>query len=157
MEKSKGRKSVSQARVENGMENPGLELMVIHYGGCCVARLLSQSLDPLTGLCMADLIFTCSCRKAEILNKDTHRRKWHRDTAWRMAWGIPLSGGKGGLDSSLVSNQEPGGGGHGKKVTERDRSYSFLDCLTHRHHQDHCMLLHKHVYFIELTERQPMT
>jgi hypothetical protein len=47
MEKSEGRKSVSQARVENGMENPGLELMVIQYGGCCVALVaFSVSRSP---------------------------------------------------------------------------------------------------------------
>lgn len=37
MEKAGGRGSVSQATAENGIENPGLELMVIHIVGCGVA------------------------------------------------------------------------------------------------------------------------
>lgn len=42
MEKSEGRKSASQDTSENGMENPGLELMVFQYGGLlcgCFPRL----------------------------------------------------------------------------------------------------------------------
>lgn len=37
MEKAGGRGSVSQTTVENGIENPGLELMVIHIVGRNVA------------------------------------------------------------------------------------------------------------------------
>lgn len=37
MEKAEGRGSVSQATMENGIENSGLELMVIHIVGCGVS------------------------------------------------------------------------------------------------------------------------
>jgi hypothetical protein len=46
-----------------------------------------------------------------------------------MAWVIPLSGGKGALDSSLVINQEPVGGGQGRKVPENRSKLLILRLL----------------------------
>lgn len=117
MEKTDGREAVDRSTVGTGIENLGLELMVIHGFNFCT--VLWSAAGPHVGslallnphLCwqglVIDLNSSCAYRKKEKILREPRGLK-SKDKALGMGLGLPLTRGTGVLESIQSQPKDQG-------------------------------------------------